>query len=153
MCQQTCTDYHCPPCKAQHNMASICHVFLTLSIQGLINVAFTLKCVHSTPTNCMCTCKKENTRTKYTQLLDDDTVYANTYARMLMRHPGQSFRILLCINFGCSWQQSGEALHQPCLQHMQQGTTIQKPGNDAKVFGSRRQAVHKSRELSVFSKT
>jgi hypothetical protein len=45
--------------------------------------------------------------------------------------------------FWHSWQQSGEALRQPCFSTGSKGTAMQKPGNNAKAFGSSRQVVHK----------
>jgi hypothetical protein len=54
-------------------------------------------------------------KTKRDQLEMHDSACAHRCANMLMRHSGKLFGTILGTKFGCLWQQSGEALQQPCL--------------------------------------
>jgi hypothetical protein len=54
-------------------------------------------------------------KTKRDQLEMHDSAYAHTCAKMLMRHSGQLFSTKEGIKFEHPWQQSGKALHQPCI--------------------------------------
>ena len=60
-------------------------------------------------------------KTKCDQLERLGSVYAHTFASFFMRHSDQLFGTKEDTTFGRQWQQSGEALHQPCLEHRQQG--------------------------------
>jgi hypothetical protein len=65
--------------------------------------------------------KSKQDKTKCNQLERLGTVYAHTFASIFMRHSGQLFGTKEGTKFACSWQQSGQALQQPCFQHRQQG--------------------------------
>ena len=65
----------------------------------------------------------------------------------MLAHPdwwySVDLEILLCINFGHPWQQTGKTLKHHVFSTGSKGTTaMQKPGNNAKAFWSS-QAVHK----------
>jgi hypothetical protein len=84
--------------------------------------------------------KSKQDKTKCEQLERLDTVYAHMCTGMYMYH---------------SWTQSqasslgvhGNNQARPCTSHAfsteSKGTAMQKPGNNAKAFGSSRQVVHK----------
>ncbi len=54
-------------------------------------------------------------KTKCDQLETLDILYAHACASMFTRHSSQLFGTKVGTKFGCSWQQSGEALRQPCF--------------------------------------
>jgi hypothetical protein len=82
-------------------------------------------------------------KTKRVQLERDDSAYAYTYASMLMRHSGKLFGTKVAQSLGAH----GNNQARPCTSHAfsteSKGTAMQKPGNNAKAFGSSRQVVHK----------